>query len=721
MDKQEFEDSKVAWMWEPREANVEELAHELHRIEAAASEVRTRRERAADIRYCRWDGQSLDGRKHADDLGVPVEDVGPFEGAPDLKVRIADEVINEQVAVLSTSVMRATIQAMPGDSGDAGSAAQASLLLQYLRDVKLADRLQDEVELSAQMLLGDDPGLTVIGTFWRQVDALEQVDYTVLDVAQLAVEQMGVPVRDPAMAQQVQQLVGELSRVLTSMEMEEVAQKLGRAVFQDMGTTELKRALKDLREKGQGAFRTRYAAASGPELVTLRPWEDVFFDMETSDITRCSVVYVRETLTAIELAARVNSERYDKDVAQVVLGTLAGQTFLLDGAGADPMSVREDDARRGVGQHDYELVHAYRWILNEDTWLPELWCTVFAPGHRDAPLKHEPYRCPHAGGPFVAISRERVARGLLESRGIPSVVDSEQLEVKTQRDSRAAATMLATIPPMKKNFRRMGARLTLAPGAEIEVSKADDFEWLSPPPFPNGSVEVEGAILGAVNNYFGRDAKGDNPLSQLRLQAVAGRFLIGWQQVFARVLAYAQAYMNPMEVAQVTGSREPVRMTREQIRGARDVRLKFDVADLNVQSLTAKLKVIYEFILRLDKDGTVDTVPIVKWAMGALDPHLAEVAVNDQQVAMRKEREAAKEAMKDLMLGLEPDVPDRGANFQLREQVVNEYLQTSPVFQRAFLQDELFREGVQKHLEHLRTLHQQYNVNPAIGASVRPG
>jgi hypothetical protein len=718
MNKQEFEESKVVWMWDPKEARVEELALELGRIEAAASEVRTRRERAADLRYCRWEGQSLDGRKHADDLGVAREDVGPFEGAPDLKVRIADEIINEQVAVLGASVRRATIQAMPGDSGDSETAARASLLLRYLRDVKLADRLGDEVELSAQMLLGDDPGLAVIGVFWRQVDALEQVDYSVLDVAQLAVEQMGVPVRDPAAQQQVQQLVGEISKLLTSPGMEEMAEKLGAAVFPDMGRVELRRALKELREAGKGAFRTRYAAANEPVVVALRPWEDVFFDLETSDITRCSVVYVREVLTGIELAAKVESEGYDKAVAQEVLGKLAGKSFMVDGAGADPLSVREDDARRGVGEHDYELMHAYRWILNSDTWLPELWCTVFAMGHREAPLKHAPYRCPHAGGPFVAISRERLSRGLLESRGIPACVDSEQLEVKTQRDSRAAATMLATIPPMKKNFRRMGARLTLAPGAEIEVSKADDFEWLTPPPFPNGSVEVEGAILGAVNNYFGRDARGENPLAQLRLQAVAERFLAGWQQVFARVLAYAQAYMSPVDVAQVVGAMQPVVLTREQIRGAKDVRLKFDVADLNVQDLTQKLKVIYEFILRLDKDGTVDTVPIVKWAMGALDPHLAEVAVNDQQVAMRKEREAAKEALKDLMLGLEPD---RGANFELRLQVVQEYLQTSQVFQQQFLQNELFRKGVQQHMEHLQSLHQQYRVNPAIGAQVRPG
>ena len=51
-----------------------------------------------DMRLCRWEGQTEDGKKHSD-YRQDQDPAMPFEGASDVRVRLADKLINELVAV----------------------------------------------------------------------------------------------------------------------------------------------------------------------------------------------------------------------------------------------------------------------------------------------------------------------------------------------------------------------------------------------------------------------------------------------------------------------------------------------------------------------------------------------------------------------------------------------------------------------------------------------
>jgi hypothetical protein len=82
------------------EPSITELNSELRRcttIFGSSSRV----DRVENTRFCRWSGQSDDGKKHADLQGD--EKAFPWEGASDTRIFMADEVINSLVDLESTS------------------------------------------------------------------------------------------------------------------------------------------------------------------------------------------------------------------------------------------------------------------------------------------------------------------------------------------------------------------------------------------------------------------------------------------------------------------------------------------------------------------------------------------------------------------------------------------------------------------------------------------
>ena len=77
-------------------------------------------ERARNVRFCEWSGQSPDGRKHGDDLGVEAM---PFEGAADSRIPLADGIINDKVALSVQAFFRSQVQAVPIETSDGPRAA----------------------------------------------------------------------------------------------------------------------------------------------------------------------------------------------------------------------------------------------------------------------------------------------------------------------------------------------------------------------------------------------------------------------------------------------------------------------------------------------------------------------------------------------------------------------------------------------------------------------
>lgn len=109
--------------------------------------------RAEDTRLARWDGQSDDGKKHAEDL-PEGETVFPWEGASDVRNYLADGAINEIVSLLYMAFWSAVMKIAPATGKDFSDSASATAFLDWMVHFQLHRQLDVEVELSAQYMQG---------------------------------------------------------------------------------------------------------------------------------------------------------------------------------------------------------------------------------------------------------------------------------------------------------------------------------------------------------------------------------------------------------------------------------------------------------------------------------------------------------------------------------------------------------------------------------------
>jgi hypothetical protein len=167
------------------------------------------------------------------------------------------------------------------------------------------------------------------------------------------------------------------------------------------------------------------------------------------------------------------------------------------------------------------------------------------------------------------------------------------------------------------------------------------------------------------------------------------------------VIQLCQQYYTPAQLARVTGTDgQGVQMTPEDIRGGWDVMIAIDARDLNMEFAIKKLKAFADLV-PLDAAGVLDRGPLVQWAAQSFDPVLARRALRPQENATQKEIEATKNAITQMSIGMEADMPVSGINPQLRMQTLMQTVGTSPKLQQQLQGDQLFAALVENYQKYL--------------------
>ena len=118
------------------EPNLDELAREYHRSAFHFNDlVRQRKELAENTRYAQWEGQDEDGKKHDKE----DKQAFPFDGASDTRIRLADQIINDNVDVLVSAFARAQPVADGIEARDAELAGTLTKALEWARHGGLPD------------------------------------------------------------------------------------------------------------------------------------------------------------------------------------------------------------------------------------------------------------------------------------------------------------------------------------------------------------------------------------------------------------------------------------------------------------------------------------------------------------------------------------------------------------------------------------------------------
>ena len=668
----------------PDRSKITEIIGDINQADADGASYIQRKLRNWNTRYCIWAGQTEDGRKHS---GAYGRKIFPFENAADTRIFLAESIIRERVIALTNAFFKSRVQVQQVESMDIDKKTAAESILKWLLFSHCLDDLRREVRLAAEFR--ETYGLAIMAVDWQTTTRVEIKSFSMEGAMTMLQES-----QDP-------NLQALLEVVLDPMQ-EDLAAELMGQVIPELGKTS---KVREFREKGVVEWESPYVFENKPVVRALEAWEDVIFPIQTDSIQRASFVARRELLNEVELRERAAIEGWDKEWVEKAV-KYKGEMKRLH------LNIHRSDQFLYEQLRDLiEIWHVYRKEHDEKTKATKVTRTVLSYSITDKAAIHEMMPYDHQLYPFVELPRERNTRPLLESRGIPEIVQTAQEEIKIQRDSRVDATSLSIIPPIRVPANRGKFDLVLGPGVQIPERRPGEISWMEGPRPSQGSIEVEAATRLDVDRYFGRMSDGVNPnMSMLHMQELVDSWLIDMKLAIVQIMALAQQYMTPEEVSRVTGNQLPFAASPQDIRGRFDITAEFDARLLDAEALGAKLKYLSEILVPMDSFGVIDRAGLVKYMFQAVDPNMASMLVQDIGAATQAEQEDEQSAFAKIAAGAEPPLKEGGQNAQVRLQTLQGIVQSNPAVQQRYQQDEIFRKMIDARAQAFQfQLQQQQN------------
>jgi len=668
------------------EPNVPALTEELRRS-ATDYGVFARVENAENVRYCRWPGQTDDGKKNNDaNRNKPAF---PWDGASDTRIPLADEVINGLVDLCSTSFWRSMLRVSPTNVSQLDQAVTAHNLMDWTVNSRMYNDLTREVELLSQYLW--TYGWAGVHVTWQQ-EMGQKEQYLTMD------QIMALAAQSPEGS-----ILADLPNLIANPEADDQSAELLLAAFPNLRKRRALKAIRELRTEGECDFPIPTMVSNKPMVAALAPYDELVFPPETTDIQSARVVFRRYYMTEAQLLNKVETEDWDAEWAEEAINTMgrfsdySAYTYAAVGLAENSILDRENLI---------EVVYAYQKSIDSDG-IPGVFYTVFSPQVGDKWGYFDLLDYTHGQYPFVIWRSELIHRQITESRGVPEVCSTWQHEVKAQRDSIFDYTSLATLPPIEVPKTR-GGNLKIGPAVQIPVLRRGEIGFLAPPARePGVAFQLIAAIEAQTDRYFGRPTEKVPPvITQMRQQRLINNWLHGWTEAFRQVLSLTLQYVGPAEIQRITASSTPLPQDVQDF----DVMLKFDIRELSTDLVTEKLKAISTLVLPLDTAGVIDRAKLISVALRAIDPNLASELVMQQGPAAQKMFNETNDEIALMSLGNPPQLRENDPTAPMRLQFSQQVLQSNPKYQAQLQQDPLFQANLQKYIENLQfSVQQQQN------------
>lgn len=667
------------------EPDVSALTEELRRS-ATDYGVMARVDRVENVRFCRWAGQTDDGKKW-NDTGRN-KPAFPWDGASDTRIPLADEVVNGLVDLCSTSFWRSMLRVSPTNISQLDQAVTAHNLMDWTVNAKMYNDLTREVELLSQYLW--TYGWAGVHVTWQQEMGQKEQYLTMDQVIALAAQSPEGSV------------LADLPNLIANPEADDQSAELLIAAFPNLKKRRALKAIRELREEGECDFPIPTMVTNKPMIAALAPWDELTFPPETTDIQSARVVFRRFYMTEAQLLNKVETEDWDAEWAQEAINTMGRFSNFADYTYSMGIAQNSVLDRENL----IEVVYAYQKAVDEDG-LPGVFYTVFSPQVGDKWGYFEALDYAHGQYPFVVWRSELIHRQITESRGVPEVCMTWQEEVKAQRDSVFDYTSLATLPPIEVPKTR-GGNLKIGPAVQVPVLRRGEIGFMAPPARePGVAFQLIAAVQAQTDSYFGRPTEKVPPvITQMRQQRLINNWLHGWTEAFRQVLSLTLQYIGPVEIQRITASQTPLPENVQDF----DVMLKFDIRELSTDLVTEKLKAISTLVLPLDTAGVIDRAKLISVALRAIDPTLASELVMAQGPAAQKMFNETNDEIALMSLGNPPQLRENDPTAPMRLQFSQQVLQSNPKYQAQLQQDPLFQANLQKYIENLQfSVQQQQN------------
>ena len=688
--------------------DINKLTEELRQAQADASRYRTRISQSEHWWNCWWGGQSKDGRKHSDESG---EEVFPWEGASDTRLRTISGIIREHVTLAKFAFNNAKIQAKsvrPLQSGRLSNVA--TKLLNWRIYNHMRDELLRELPLAWAWRFGY--GCSILSVEWQQERRLDYVEISLPILDEIAQAQGGTPImmmlmdaiNDPEQEDNLIALVQSLSPIVT--------------------TSQARKVVRDLRGLGTAQIPVAYPYNNNPKWTALRPCVDVLFPSETSNIQEARFVARREWVTETELRDRIETENYDPAFVDKALEHKGQSGLLMDDIGYG-LSNEYGSNIPGYSYRDLiELTHVhYRSIMSGT---PCVYKTVFNPlvktSKPDDPLyaTHGTFEYDHGQYPYVVLRRLHEDRPILSSRGIAEEAYTEEQAIKTQIDGLTDRTSIVLAPPMIVPLSRAKSiENRWLPRGVLEANRPQELRWLDLPPFDNTPLEVVRLVQERLDRryaIFGLEQSLDPALKQIRQQEIANEILGEMELVLEQTFQLMQQYETEEEVQRVAGQlNQPWRVGAQEIQGKHEITATVDVKMNDLEYAKEKLALIAQ-AQAFRQEGI-----LFNMAVEAIDPDAADDLKQNYSSPEAVEREKADElnAANQIANGFEPQFPIYG-NHELRLQTLigATYQNPNPDVMQLLMQRPNSMKILDNRIQMFQNQLVQSQVNPIVGRSL---
>jgi hypothetical protein len=695
--------------------NVRLILRELEDAQQPASDYLARNLKAHNSWHSRWPGQCIDGRKHP----LAGEEVFPWPGASDSRLRSVKQQIRDHVMVGKAGVRGCRIQAQsvrPLAPGHSRFSNQVTKLLQWQTGTQLRNELQREIPLALSWRFGY--GAAALSVGWWQCRRLEYHELTIPILADIVSAQTGLQpgealfqvqegLSNPAQFEQMAQYLQTLSLIVTKRQ--------------------ARKAVEDLQQLRTTKLPIPYTFQSQPRITALRPGVDLLFRDLTGDLQAEPWIAWREMVSETDLYDLIETDNYDPRFVE--------EAVSQKGERNDDIWLLQTLAERGLyGDHlarpawvnayqnSIELIHF--WYKAHVKGVPIVFRTILNPRVLGRDLKnplyasHGPHPYDHGQYPLVAMRHEKEERGILSSQGIAELAYTWEQEEKIQADGLADRTAIAHRPPLIVPYSKVHAiQGSPLPGAVLGVTRPQEIQWMPIPPGDDTPVQVLQAIARRVERFFPLfGAELDPDLKNMYRQEVVDGPLQEIEAVLEMMFQLDQQYLPEDEVADVAGGLQmPFHVSRKEIQGAHNIRVKFDAKTIDVEYVKEKVGLM-GLLLPFNQGGTANMNAFFRSAMELVDPDMADDVIENDQVATDRERQDEKQAIAQMLVGLEPDKPAQ-ANNQLRLQVIQEAL-AMPGMKEKVTGNEVTQALFKNRIAFFMNQIQQYQKNPQIGREV---
>jgi hypothetical protein len=684
------------------------------------------------IRYARWPGQHEDGLAYH----ATFERAGRralYDGAPDTRIQLADDIINYGVALDLAAFWSAQIKTSPiaGRTLNAAQAGELRCLINWLKYGPLKSQLDQNVEIAAQLRWMI--GWCVLHPTWRNCKSLKMQRLTMEEVFQMAAQAQGAgapphpgplpqggegegaPAVDPAA------MLAHAPEMVMDPEQEDAAVELFLMFFPDLDKREARRVVRELREQQVAEFPSEETSSVGPELGVLVPGYQFVLPLEATarpnDMRVCFVIMDIPKWRVDQLAAE--EDWTDPKFVE-----------LLKNSAGDPQRPPEGkETDRDTHRNMCRLAYAFRRVVKDGA--QAVYCTVMSPnvkvksGEPGAYGKDWNIDLAHREMPFKFLRLEAADWCITDTRGVCDMVFTQQNEMKQQRDGVFVQSQLSNTPPIQ----RLGTSASKLPpqfGPFAIINAPSGKPWevlnLTAGSKPELAIKITADVRKEAEDKFGMPRE-DTPAarSQLIQQKLVNQGLAVWGEAFHQLAMLAYQNMSDQELEDILGHKP---LLTAEIVARHKITLMYDTRAGDGDFLDRIFKFIPQ-IIALDSGGLSDHNKLARWLYNYIDPSLADEITTDESGAKQKIFRETREEINNMALGNKPLLTAMDPTARMKMAFAKQVIASNQAYQMRLTpkvngqenpnHDPVFFENFQTYMKNLQHSYQETTLSKVQG------